>query len=73
MGPMPQEVLISVLCNFTDSRPKRLFSFVYGAGVQPSPLLLRSFIGLLYLHWMIDGDDCGAVNGMKEWKEKLKY
>jgi hypothetical protein len=26
-------------------------------GVEPSPLLLRPFIGLLYQLWMIDGDD----------------
>jgi hypothetical protein len=34
--------------------------FIYGAGVEPSPPLLRSVIGLLYQPWMIDGDDCGA-------------
>jgi hypothetical protein len=32
--------------------------------VEPGPLLLRLFIGLLYQPWMIDGDDCGAISGM---------
>jgi hypothetical protein len=22
---------------------------------------------------MIDGDDCGTLNGMNEWQEELKY
>jgi hypothetical protein len=34
------------------------------AGVEPSPLLLRPFIGLLYHLWMTDNYDCGAVGGM---------
>jgi hypothetical protein len=38
--------------------------------VDPSPLLLLPFIGLLYQPWMIDGDDCGAVGGMNEWQGK---
>jgi hypothetical protein len=40
---------------------------MYGAGVEPSPLLLRPFIDLLYQPWMIDGDDCGEISGMNEW------
>jgi hypothetical protein len=37
----------------------------YRVGVEPSPLLLRPFIGLLYQPWMMtDGDDCGAISGM---------
>jgi hypothetical protein len=36
--------------------------------VEPSPLLLRPFIGLSYQPLMIDGDDCGAIDGMNEWK-----
>jgi hypothetical protein len=47
--------------------------FIYEAGVEPSPLLLRPFIALLYQPWMIDGDDCGAVSGMNEWQGKPKY
>jgi hypothetical protein len=35
-----------------------------GAGLEPSPLLLRPFIGLLYQLWFIDGDDCGAISGI---------
>jgi hypothetical protein len=38
--------------------------FIYGAGVEPSPLLLRPFVRLLYQSWMVHGDDCGANNGM---------
>jgi hypothetical protein len=33
----------------------------YLVGVEPSLLLLRPLIGLLYHPWMVDGDDCGAV------------
>jgi hypothetical protein len=47
--------------------------YLCGAVMDPSPLLLRSFIGLLYQPWMIDGDDCGAVGGMNEWQDKPKY
>jgi hypothetical protein len=36
------------------------------AGVEPSPLLLRPFIGLLYYRWMMDADDCGAISGMNQ-------
>jgi hypothetical protein len=45
--------------------------FIYGAGVKPSPLLLRRSIGLLYQPWVID-DDCGAVGVMNEWQGKQK-
>jgi hypothetical protein len=44
------------------------FLFIYGARVEPSPILLQSFIGLLYQPWMIDGDDCGAIGGMIKWQ-----
>jgi hypothetical protein len=40
--------------------------FLFWAGVEPSPLLLKPFIGLLYQHWMVDGDNCAAVGGMNE-------
>jgi hypothetical protein len=49
------------------------FIFMYGAGVEPSPLLLQPFIGLLYQPWLIDGDDCRAISGINEWQGKLKY
>jgi hypothetical protein len=39
--------------------------FIYGIGVEPSPLLLGPFIGPLYQSWMTDGDDCEAISGMK--------
>jgi hypothetical protein len=44
-----------------------------GVGVERSPLLPWTFIGLLYQPWMIDGDDCGAISGLNEWQERLKY
>jgi hypothetical protein len=43
------------------------------AGVEPSPLVLRSFIGLLYQPWMIVGDDCGVINEMNKWHGKPEY
>jgi hypothetical protein len=46
---------------------------ICGDGVEPSPLLLRPFIGPLYQPWMIDGYDCGAIGGMYDWQGKLKY
>jgi hypothetical protein len=50
-----------------------LFVSFYGAGVEPSPLLLRSLMGLLYQPWMIDGHVCRDISGINEWKGKLKY
>jgi hypothetical protein len=50
-------LLLNALCLFTD-----------GTGVELSPLLLRPFTGLLYRPWMIDGDDCGAISGLNEWR-----
>jgi hypothetical protein len=41
--------------------------------VEPSPLIPRPFIGLLYQPWMIDGDNCGAIGGMNEKQGKPKY
>jgi hypothetical protein len=49
------------------------FLFIYGAGMEPSPLFLRLFIGLLYQPWMIDGGGRGAVSGINEWQGKPKY
>jgi hypothetical protein len=42
--------------------------FISGAGVEPSPLILRQFIGLLYQPWMIDADDCGPIRAISEWQ-----
>jgi hypothetical protein len=50
-----------------------LYLFIYGAGVEPSPLLLRPLAGLLCQPWMTDGDVCGAISGMYEWQGKPKY
>jgi hypothetical protein len=46
--------------------------FIYVAGVELSALL-RPIIGLLYVPWMIDGDDFGAITGINEWQGKPKY
>jgi hypothetical protein len=46
--------------------------FICGAGLDSSSLLLRPFIGLVYQRWTIDGDDCGAVDGMIVWHGKPK-
>jgi hypothetical protein len=43
--------------------------FIYGSGVESNPLLLQSFIGLLYQPCMIDDDDCGAISAMNEQQE----
>jgi hypothetical protein len=48
-------------------------SFICGAGVEPSPLLLRPLIGLSYQPRMTDTDDCGALNGVNDWQGKPKY
>jgi hypothetical protein len=45
------------------------YLYICGAGVEPSPLLLRPFVGLFYQTWAIDGDDCGAIGGMNECRE----
>jgi hypothetical protein len=40
--------------------------------VEPIPLVLRPFIGLLYQPWMVDDDDddedddCEAIGGMND-------
>jgi hypothetical protein len=49
------------------------FLFIYGPGVEPSPLLLLPFIGLLIHPWMIDADDLRAISGMSDWQVKPKY
>jgi hypothetical protein len=41
--------------------------------MEPSLLLLRPFIGLLYQLWVTDGDNCGATGVMNEWQGKAKY
>jgi hypothetical protein len=38
-----------------------------------SPLLLGPLIGLPYQPSMIDGDDCGGVDGKNDWLRKPKY
>jgi hypothetical protein len=50
-------------------------SFIYGAGVEPSPPSLRAIIGLLYQPWMID-DYCaassGIMSGRGNWSTRSK-
>jgi hypothetical protein len=65
-------------CSILNLRPsryccKRFLFQICGAGVEPSSLLLRQFIDLLYQPWMIDSDDCGSVRGMNEWHLKSKH
>jgi hypothetical protein len=48
------------------------FYFIYGAGLEQSPVLLWPFVGLLYWSWMVDGDECGAISGMIEWQGRRK-
>jgi hypothetical protein len=61
------------LCQCLSSSMLYFLLFMYGSRVEPSPLLLRPFIGLLYQSWVIDGDDSEAISGMSEWQEKSKY
>jgi hypothetical protein len=42
------------------------------AGVEPGPLLLWPFIGLLLQSWMID-HECGAISGTSDWQGKPTY
>jgi hypothetical protein len=41
--------------------------------MEPSPILLRPIIGLLYLPCKIDNSDCGVIGEMNDWQRKLKY
>jgi hypothetical protein len=41
--------------------------------VEPSQLLLRPVIGLLYQPWMINDDSCGEVDRMNNCQAKPKY
>jgi hypothetical protein len=34
---------------------------------------MRTFIGLFYQLWMMEGDVCGAISGMNEWQGNPKY
>jgi hypothetical protein len=40
--------------------------FVYGVGMELSPLLLRPIIGLFCQLWMIDNGDCKAISGLNK-------
>jgi hypothetical protein len=46
------------------------YLFIYLAGVEPSPLLLRPLIGLLYQPCRtIDDDNCGEIGRINGWLE----
>jgi hypothetical protein len=47
-----------------------IYLFIYGAGVEPSLLLLRSFVGLLYQPQMTDHVDCRAISVKNEWRKQ---
>jgi hypothetical protein len=71
-------LIITILLTDSADNTYMLVSLFYflsicGAKVEPSPLLQQPLIGLLYQPWIIDGDGCGAINGMNEWQGKLKY
>jgi hypothetical protein len=48
---------VNVVCFFF-----QIYLFIYWAGVEPSPLLLRPLSGILNQHSMID-DECGGMFG----------
>jgi hypothetical protein len=52
--------------DYSDYGLLNFFLFLYGTGVELSPLLLQPFIGPLYQPWMLDGDDCGTISGMND-------
>jgi hypothetical protein len=45
-----------------------IYIYIYGTAVEPSPLLLRPFIGPFYQPWIIDDDDCGPISAMNQWQ-----
>jgi hypothetical protein len=49
------------------------YKFIYAAGAEPSPLLLRPLIRSFYEPWMIKGDDYGTISGLNERQGKPKY
>jgi hypothetical protein len=55
------------------SRTICIFKYIYWAEMEPSQLLLRQFIVLLYQPRMLDGDTCAASSGMNDTQEKPKY
>jgi hypothetical protein len=57
---------------FTNFLLLKQFTYFW-AEVEPSPLLLRQFFGLLYQPRLIDRDEFGAFSGMNDWQGKLKY
>jgi hypothetical protein len=46
------------------------FLFTYWAGVESSPLLVKSLIGLLQQALMIDDGGCGVLGGINDWQTK---
>jgi hypothetical protein len=52
-------------------RSTGFFYFLLLAGMEPSPLLMRTLTGLLYQNWMIDSDHYVAISGMYDWQGNL--
>jgi hypothetical protein len=66
---MPSHSDISKNLPYDTSQICLMFCTIYVCmWLEPSPLLLRSFIVLLFQPWMIDDDDWGAISGMIEWQ-----
>jgi hypothetical protein len=63
-------VLLNQIVSLQGTLP--LFLSIYWAGMEPSPLLLRPLISLLYQPRMIH-DDCGAINVTDDWQGKPKH
>jgi hypothetical protein len=63
------QLIVSDLINATLSSISDSAKWLFLSGIEPSPLLLRPFVILLYQPWMIDGDyDYGDIGGMNKWQ-----
>jgi hypothetical protein len=71
-GPQTHRRTVSLHCVRPAFDTERKSASIYGAGVEPSPLLLRPVIGLLYEPCMIDGEDCAVFSGRTVWQGKPK-
>jgi hypothetical protein len=41
-------------------------------GLSGTKSIVTEATGLMYQHWMVDGDDCGTISGMNDWQGKPK-
>jgi hypothetical protein len=69
------EISLVIRNNSSDASSwfRSAFLFIYWTGVEPSPLLLRSLVGLLYQSWITDGEDCEGIGGTNDCQGKSKY